>query len=217
MATVLCQMIAFRNSQAHSHGMKLLIKPHLERLGMTQTQLADAMQVNRSFVSDIINGKKNPSLEKLELMIRALDASPSEVIIDADFSDIPIQPPADFSEGAAQAYTFSNAHLAQEIMRHVAPGARHPSPFRVMRNEPGFALLVGDIVIVDLNKPAKDNDIVLVTRVVDAGSAVTEFRRLITPWLVGGDATTPSERVDDATLQIAIIGTLAGVLRGAGL
>lgn len=198
--------------------MKFNITPHLKRRKMTQTDLAEAMHVNRSFVSEIIHGKKRPSMEKLELMIRALDVSPSEIIID-DEPDDAVKPetPPGFGEGAAKAYAFPKAYFAQDIMRYIAPAARHPAPFLVTRAEPAFALLTGDVVIVDLNSTAKDDDIVLITRLIEAGSAVTQFRRLITPWLVAGDGTTPSDRVDDTTGQIAIMGTVSGVLRGAGL
>jgi transcriptional regulator with XRE-family HTH domain len=210
-------MIVFADRQMHPGGMKLNIKPHLDRLGMTQTELAEAMDVNRSFVSDIINGKKRPSMEKLELLIRALGVRPADVIIDAGTEDVNSKPVQGFEEGAAQTYTFPKAYLAQDIMRYVAPNARHPAAFLVVRPEPAFALLAGDVVIVDLNGTAHDDDIVLITRISDDGSAVTHFRRLITPWLISGDVRTASDKVDDPTGQVAIMGIVAGVLRGAGL
>lgn len=47
----------------------------LDERGMTKDKLADAAGMSLSFLSDLTNGKANPSLKIMEAIARALDAS----------------------------------------------------------------------------------------------------------------------------------------------
>lgn len=46
---------------------------------MNQTQLADALGVQKGFVSELVSGKKSPSFETFVALCTALNASPNEL------------------------------------------------------------------------------------------------------------------------------------------
>ena len=94
----------------------------------------------------------------------------------------------------------------------LAPGAGHPTAYRLGKAVPGFSLLKGDVVILDLKTPAKRDDIV-VARIVDTdiGDAQTVLRRYLPPYLVTATSAEPSEIADDG--DIAIMGPVVASFR----
>ncbi|WP_406870256.1 helix-turn-helix domain-containing protein [Thioclava sp. 'Guangxiensis'] len=59
--------------------MKIDIKSALEKRNMSQQQLADAIDVGKGYLSEIVNGKKKPSFDVLVRILEALDADISEI------------------------------------------------------------------------------------------------------------------------------------------
>jgi transcriptional regulator with XRE-family HTH domain len=51
-----------------------------EKAGMSQTQLALMAQVDRSYISQIENDKKSPTIEMLFRLCRAMKSSPARII-----------------------------------------------------------------------------------------------------------------------------------------
>lgn len=51
-----------------------------ESKGLTQKELASKAGLSYSFINDIENGRRNPSLESLELIAAALDTSVQEIM-----------------------------------------------------------------------------------------------------------------------------------------
>ena len=60
--------------------MKLRLKPILRLRGISQQALADAIGVNKSFISDIANGKKLPGTENLAAIADALDVDIGQLV-----------------------------------------------------------------------------------------------------------------------------------------
>lgn len=77
---VLSQTVARKSFFRHKVGMEIDLKSALKKRGMSQQQLADAIDVSKGYISEIANGKKQPSIETLEQILDALDANVSEIV-----------------------------------------------------------------------------------------------------------------------------------------
>jgi transcriptional regulator with XRE-family HTH domain len=61
------------------------IKELRKELGLSQEGLANEAEVDRTYVTDVENGRRNVSLEILEKLIRALDISFTEFFNSREF------------------------------------------------------------------------------------------------------------------------------------
>lgn len=61
------------------------IKELRKTLGLSQEALAYKAEVDRTYVTDVENGRRNVSLEILERLIRALDVSITEFFTSKEF------------------------------------------------------------------------------------------------------------------------------------
>jgi transcriptional regulator with XRE-family HTH domain len=59
----------------------------LDEQGMTRTELADRADISVSFLSDLTNGKANPSLKVMEAIAEALEAALPALLEITDFDD----------------------------------------------------------------------------------------------------------------------------------
>lgn len=59
---------------------RLQVKHRLEVRGWTQSDLADILGVGKSYVSQILNGHRNPGFETLDAFSKALSCSPEDLI-----------------------------------------------------------------------------------------------------------------------------------------
>lgn len=86
------------------------------------------------------------------------------------------------------------------------------APFRLQDGFPGFGMLAGDWIAVDLRRPATTGDIVVATIAdPDTGSGRQVLRRFLPPWLAPDHGTGDLMRADAE--HVAILGPVAGVLR----
>jgi SOS-response transcriptional repressor LexA len=208
-------MIAIRIPKGHNGPMKLALGPLLKKVGMSQTALADAIGVNKSFISDIVAGKKRPSLATLHKIVAVLEVSPA-ALYDAD--DLPEETVSQgFSESEAVPFSPARVNDMASLLRAVAPDVRRPEVFQARKSCTGFGIMKGDALIVDMQGQATDGDVVLATFVDDAGVAATLLRRWVAPWLISDDPADPPLRLDPASQMVAILGAVRGSLRGAGV
>lgn len=68
-------------------GMKVIVEDFrqnvisiLERRGLSRTELAKRMGVKQPFVSQLLNGQREPGLRVLERMAHALEVAPSSLL-----------------------------------------------------------------------------------------------------------------------------------------
>lgn len=67
---------------------------------MTQAQLADVVGVSRGFLSEIVSGKKQPSMDTLSRIVDALGVAPGAIYATETRGDLPA-PATGFAESAA--------------------------------------------------------------------------------------------------------------------
>lgn len=150
----------------HTDAMKLDIGSALARSGMTQTALADAIDVKKGFMSEIISGKKSPSLETLIRIAQALGVTMAELFIDEGRAST-AAPERKFTGMSDEAVPFDwqdfrDRSRSTNAIEAAQSGLRHPETYRIPAAIGWLALMAGDILIVDLARPAKDGDLILV-------------------------------------------------------
>lgn len=206
--------------------MKLNIPPILALRGLSQTDLANGIGVNRSYISELISGRKEPSFEILRKLGTFLQVPVAALIDDPLATPRTTQtatPPTDhngpgFSESQAQAFTFSEtappstANLAFNAMRSTA---KHPVSYRVTAGIPAFSMRAGDLLVVDLGVQGRDGDMILVG-LTDANgfNAITLIRTLHGTLALAATATDALPVIDMANdPRAAWRGTIKGLIR----
>jgi transcriptional regulator with XRE-family HTH domain len=106
----------------------------------------------------------------------------------------------------------------RQLPQILAPSGRQLATFRLRSSMPGFALMPGDVLVVDFKTPAKAGDLVL-ANVADLalGSASTVLRRFLPPYLVANDATSDSVPLVVDNHRTSIVGRVAASFRAPQL
>jgi transcriptional regulator with XRE-family HTH domain len=63
------------------------IRTQRDLLGISQEELAHRADLHRTYISDLERGLRNPSVESIEKLARALEVSVSKLFEHADISD----------------------------------------------------------------------------------------------------------------------------------
>lgn len=185
--------------------MKMHLAPFLKRAGLSQTALAAAVGISRGYMSELTSGKKAPSIAVLNDIARVLGVDPGALIQDDD--------PRPGMAEAPQRYSYEPDVLSLPgpntvEMAAVAPDAKHPSWWVAQRGAPGFGILPGDRIVVDLGAAPAPGDLVLATP-ADPES-ITLLRRWAGPWLFDDNGT---EAPRSSSRGVAILGVVHAVLR----
>jgi transcriptional regulator with XRE-family HTH domain len=71
-------------SPAFQHALGLAVKHRREELGLTQEQLDNNTDLHQRWISNVENGKRNPSYGSLRRLAAGLELSASELIARAE-------------------------------------------------------------------------------------------------------------------------------------
>lgn len=194
--------------------MELNLGYLLKTRGMKPSELADKIDVSRGYVSDIISGKKAPSLEMVARIAQATGASAAELF---DGQVVPHAAPkpavdnAGFEEGAT-------VYFIQEGERAEAPKTgvkgRHIQYMRVQRNHAAFGLLKGDELTIDLSAKSPHGQLAIVTQAdLLTGNAFTKIKRITPDQILGDDPTEPVESWKSGGHNYAVLGSIISVYR----
>lgn len=103
-----------------------------------------------------------------------------------------------------------------ELIRALAPTARHPTTYRLTRGAPGFNLSAGDVVIVDLHRTPAPKDIVVVNMTdPEVGAATTLLRRYLPPYVIPDNPDDEPHLLDG--IYVAIFGPVVASFRSPEL
>lgn len=106
----------------------------------------------------------------------------------------------------------------RKLAQTLCPDARSPTTYSLRAAMPGFALMKGDVLIVDLNKPARTGDLVLATFTdLTTGTGVTVLRRFLAPYLVANDADSDADMLVVDNARTSIMGVVCGSFRSRQL
>lgn len=181
--------------------MKLNIAPVLARKNIKQSALADAINVNKGYVSELISGKKEPSLETLRRIVEFLDVPVGEL-----FGEIAHEPAAQadeapgFRESDVAEYQPGETRdpLEAKLLSAASGLVRSPVTYRATTAIGAFAIQPGDLLIVDLAGGPVSGDMVLVGLTDQNGFNA----RTIICRLHGHIAVAPEPAFPDAVLDL---------------
>lgn len=188
--------------------MNLRIGEILRDKKLSQVALAERADISPGYLSEIIAGKKDPSLRTLSAIAEGLSVPVRELYAAAGATAPSPQP--GFSESDVKPLERDPAE-ARDYARLLAPGMRHPSLFQALRSTPLFGIFAGDLLLVDLKPDLATGAMVLVNETTADGSAITTIRRLALPFLLTGDPTDAVLRMD--TEVHSINAEIASVIR----
>jgi transcriptional regulator with XRE-family HTH domain len=193
--------------------MQLNLGKVLKNKGITQSALAEAIDVNRSYVSELVSGKKTPSFEMLERILSALEVTPGELLGADENTGAKTGRPQTYAE--TDVVSFSWPNTARLSIRDIAPDAVAPAAYKAGRSLPAFGILRGDLVIVDVNRKSREGDLVIANVLNDEGHIVTRFMRRVGERLVPEQIDIPSTGVHND--EHAILGVFAALVRNLPL
>lgn len=160
--------------------MKISISQMLARRGLTQRKLAEQVGINPGFLSQIISGKRNPSLATLARIAEVLQV-PLDLLTEPDDPGAPRHRATGFAEPPVAPYAARSDDERRAILAlagHASVPARHAVLFRVTRPTPALGLMAGDILVIDARPRPRDGQIVIV-QVEDRESGEAETRAAI--------------------------------------
>lgn len=193
--------------------MKNAIGRILHRHNMTQSELAERIEVSKGFVSEIISGRKRPSVATLQKIAEALQVPIDQLYETGDTS-------RSAHRMAITGFTESDLvpledHLKPECDALLALGklsqapANHPALYRTRRAVPAFSILAGDILLIDLKPNPLDGQAVLV-QVTNPETGEADTRLAI--WRDGSAWPAFSEPAF-ASIDATLVGAVSAVVR----
>nr|WP_306043470.1 MULTISPECIES: LexA family transcriptional regulator [unclassified Mameliella] len=204
-ANILSQRIARSAQPKDKARMGPIILKQLKTLRMTQTALAEKVGISAGYLSELISGKKQPSMSTLSAIAEALEISTAELHGAPTPSSGFHEPTESFVSPVKE----TPADLRKALMEQ--PG--HAS-YRVNRAALPFGILAGDIIILELGKSGQSGDLVIATRVDDQGAAETFLARKIAETFVLPDPQDAPLKSNGAA-TITVMGRVSAVFRSA--
>ncbi|MBW4982513.1 helix-turn-helix domain-containing protein [Mameliella sp. CS4] len=205
-ANILSQRIARSSPPKDNPHMGPIILKQLKTLRMTQTALADKVGISAGYLSELISGKKQPSMATLNAIAEALEITTAELhgapTPAPGFQEPPesfVSPVKETPEDLRQALTEQPGHAAYRINRAAIP----------------FGMLAGDIIILELGKGGHPGDLVIATQVDTFGAAETFLARKIGDSFMLPDPQDPPRKSRGGTI-ITVMGRVAAVFRNTG-
>lgn len=163
------------------------------RAKRSASELSIAAGLSKNTVAEIENNPtRSPRLEAVQSLARELGVSLSylaEGKIENARSD-------GFEESDAQQWDLPPPagqrpdliDTTNRLLRTLAPEARNPTSYRLVKGAAGFGLLSGDVLVVDLKARPENGDLVLATVAdLSTGHATTVLRRLMAPYLISSE------------------------------
>lgn len=193
---------------AINSAMKLDIGSALARSGMTQSALADAIGVKKGFMSEIISGKKSPSLENLTLIAQALRVRVGDLFTDAapaapepKAPTAPPPPPGMADQAVPFDWpAFRSGTQATDAVEAAKAGLRHPQTYRITGNIPSLLIQAGDILVIDMARIPRDGDLALVNSPASQRhEARVSIRRMTGQLAISAEPGEPEPIIDLAT------------------
>lgn len=128
------------------------------------------------------------------------------------------KPFSGFAENAAAPWRPKTPASERTIKETLAPQSKRPELFQLRTGDPGFGHFAGDILIVDMNAEAKQDDLVLANIVdLETGDGHTVLRRLLPPYIVPSDPEKCADLIDNNRVVIMgkVVASFRSTMRGS--
>lgn len=184
---------------------------------MTQSALADAIDVKKGFISEIVSNKKSPSLETLVRIAGALNVGVGDLFANSTTALARPSPPPGLKDEAVPFdwQGFRDGKRSSDAIEAAQRPLRHPATYQISAAIPWLALLSGDVLICDLGRPPADGEIILVGKSdADGFNTRTLVRRAKGHLALSGDPAEPEPLLDlEKDHRAAWRATVCGVVR----
>ena len=205
------------------------LKSLLKSQNVSQTQLAMVLGRDKSAVTNLLQGKRQLKAEEVIKISRYLNVPEATVLgIEpvslASSAPAPSVTPLGFSEPEAipfMAAPTARLQSAQAIQKKGETfylsglGSVRPSMYALEVKDESLNLsgfMVGDIVISDMERPAKPGDVVVVQHYVN-DAAVTVLRRYDPPYLLPHSTTPDMERLHESRGSVRVVSPVIRLIR----
>lgn len=199
------------------------IKDLRQKAGKSARQLSIAAGLSPGTVQAIeTDPKKSPQLSSVQRIAEELGVSLAYLVE----GDTPNARADGLEENDAVPYMLAapagqrpDLVEPQRLLPQIlAPLGRQLTTYRLRAAMPGFALLPGDVLVVDLKTPPSAGDLVL-ANVADlaVGSASTVLRRYLPPYLVANDAGADAAPLVVDNHRTSLLGRVAASFRAPQL
>lgn len=190
--------------------MKIDITKQLKAARMTQGALADAIGKSHGFLSEVLSGKKNPSVETLSAIAAALGVPVSDIIVGS--SDTAPDGRSGMSESMAEPFRPAETTPIRVAVDALSRNRRRAETYRVRVGDLALALCAGDVLILDMGASPAPGSLVVAT-IADAatGAATTVVRKWLPGWLIGGTSEATSMQAPEHS--VAVLGVVGAVIR----
>ena len=192
-----------------------------EKAGLSASALSKKAQVSKNYVSQIEDSPTaSPSVDNVMKLAKALGVSFTYLALGEEEvgkkserdQATPWTPPA----GGGERPDLDDSR--RKLPQTMAPNAREPAMYRLNLTFAELGYRKGDIIVVDLKKPATDGDVVL-AKVMDLsdGSSRLIVRRLFSPFLISAELDEPIPMIVADGARTVILGVVAASFRAPQL
>jgi transcriptional regulator with XRE-family HTH domain len=165
-------------------------------------RLADALDISRSYMSDLASGKKMASVPLLRRISQATGVSIGDLMGQQGMS-----------EGAAEPYLPGpKDNRLRDLTATLFPGMRHASYYIASSANTAFGILPGDMMVTEASFSTDkiDHGKLVVSRISDdTGSVQTVIGRVAAPWIIDANGHIAGE----IGVTASIVGLIHIVLR----
>lgn len=208
-----CSLLAYRDSYGRAAGremhQELNLRRALTRRKMKQSALASAIDVSPGFISEIVSGKKNPSMDTLRRIAEAIGCPISELYSGPQSS----QSGGSLSFDAATIARIDNPDVNPSLIAG-ALGLTLSSPdmYSVSSACTAFSVLENDQIIVDPSTPPRDGDLVIGRHLDESNTGdTTTIYKKVGEHLMDGDPR--SAPIMNYSNKIRLLGTVVTTIR----
>lgn len=193
-----------------------------EKAGLSALALSEKAGLGKNTVKQLEdNPDRSPSVDNAISLARVLGVSFSYLALGDE-----AEPTQKRTKDQTEPWTPPTAggerpdldECRRRLPQTMAPNAREPALYRLNSTLREFGYRRGDIIVVDLKKPAKDGDIVL-SRVMDLsdGSSSLIVRRLFSPFLISAELDEPMPMIVADGARTTVLGVVAASFRAPQL
>lgn len=191
--------------QAYKPGMSHSLKAYFDAERGRQARLADALEVSRSYISDVASGKKPGSVDLLRRIAE---------LTGLDMNDLVGRQPG-MSDGDATPYQPGpRANRLRDMVAMLFPGIRNVEYYIASTDHPALGVLAGDLLVLEASftpEKVEPGKLVLGRAAIEDRTSHTVIGRAAHPWLIDGTGRISGQ----IGVDIGIVGLVQVVLRSA--
>lgn len=172
-----------------------------------KARLARAMGIDPDKLSKILKGHRSVRPQEVPGLMQFLKAEAKPLLGTVN----------GFVEGDTHPFEVKGNGRLQQLVATLAPDAEHPEAYTMTADVMSFGLMKGDLLIIAMGESPKSGEMAIVTIAdPETGSAKTEVRRFMPPWLIAGDANHAPVTLGENP-NVAVLGTIRASIRGGAI